>query len=64
MGEVVYFLDAIKNNNVKQEYSQWFVKFRSKEGGVYSVSQLYFVCEDVWQDVVKYIAVISLYTFQ
>jgi hypothetical protein len=55
IGEEVYFVDFFKNDNTKQEYLQWFVKFRTKEGKVYSATQLYFVCENEWQDIVEHI---------
>lgn len=32
IGEEVYFVDFFNNKNTKQEYLQWFVKFRTKEG--------------------------------
>lgn len=55
IGEVVYFVDFLKNNNTKQEYLKWFIKFRTKEGKIYSATQLYFVCEYEWQDIIKHI---------
>jgi hypothetical protein len=55
IGEVVYFIDFFKDNNIRQEYLQWFVKFRTKEGKIYSATQLFFVCEYEWQDIVEHI---------
>jgi hypothetical protein len=55
IGEVVYFVDFFKNDNTKQEYLQWFVKFRTEEGKIYAATQLYFVCEYEWQDIVEHI---------
>lgn len=55
IGEEVYFVDFFKNENTKQEYLQWFVKFRTLEGKIYSATQLYFICEYEWQDIIEHI---------
>jgi hypothetical protein len=55
IGEVVYYIDEFKNDNIKIEHLQWHVKFKTKEGSIYSATQLYFVSEDEWKDIVEYI---------
>jgi len=55
IGEVVYYLDDFKKENIKQEHLQWFVKFRTEDGKVYSASQLYFIGEYEWEEIVKHI---------
>lgn len=55
IGEVVYYIDFFRNNNIRQKHLQWFVKFMTKEGTIYSATQLYFVCENAWQDIVEHI---------
>ncbi|MDF2540145.1 MAG: hypothetical protein K0S76_3166 [Herbinix sp.] len=55
IGEVVYFIDFFKDSNTKQEYLQWFIKFRTKEGKLYSATQRLFVCAYEWQEIVEYI---------
>lgn len=55
IGEVVYFVDEYKDENTKQEHLQWFVKFHTEDGKIYSATQLYFVCEYEWEEIVKHI---------
>ncbi|QVK19327.1 hypothetical protein KHQ81_06455 [Mycoplasmatota bacterium] len=55
LGEVVYYVDDYKDENIRNEHLQWMVKFRTKDGGIYSASQLYFVTEDAWKDIEEYI---------
>lgn len=54
-GEIVYYLDFYKDINTTQEYLQWFVKFRTKEGTIYSATQLYFVSENEWKNIVEHV---------
>lgn len=54
LGEVVYFLDGFENKRTKQEHLKWFVKFKTKEGDIYSATQLYFIMMDEWKDIIKY----------
>lgn len=52
IGDIVYYLDGYKKYNTKQEHLQWFVKFQTKDGNIYSATQLYFVTTDEWNDIV------------
>ena len=55
IGEVVYYIDYFKDHNVMQEHLQWLVEFRTAEGKTYSASQLYFVCEYEWENIVEHV---------
>lgn len=61
IGEVVYFIDFFKNNNSKQEYLQWYIKFQTKEEKIYAATQLYFVCENDWKNIVEHIKQTRIY---
>jgi hypothetical protein len=51
IGEIVYYVGFYKIDNTKQEYLRSFVKFRTKEGKIYSAKQLYFICEYEWREI-------------
>ncbi|MBI9015486.1 MAG: hypothetical protein JEZ08_24845 [Clostridiales bacterium] len=54
VGERVFFIDGFEDNDIKQGYLKWQVKFRTSDGNIFSANQLYFATEEVWEGLKKY----------
>lgn len=53
VGDVVYFEDWYKNENVSQEYLSWFIRYRTEDGELYEATQTFFVVYDDWLRIVE-----------
>lgn len=54
VGDIVKYVDEYADPNETQDHLKWMVKFKCDDGTTYSASQLYFVTQDDWEDIIKY----------
>ena len=56
IGEEVEYLDFLEDTNDPGNYNSWLVKFKAKDGKIYSAVQQYFVTETVWHNLINHIS--------
>jgi len=54
VGEIVYFIDDIKDENERQDYLAHKVLYKTEDGKIYSAVQISFMTMDEWKDVEEY----------
>ncbi len=54
IGDIVSYVDFFKNEKQSQEYISWFIKFKDRDGKIYSAVQTYFVTMEEWEQLEKH----------
>lgn len=54
IGDVVYFVDFYENEDIPGRYDSWMVKFRTKDGRIFSAIQTMFVTLEIWEEIEQF----------